>query len=77
MGGKDRVFLCSAIDADRNFAAERAAAEWAKSEYPRWKDLVETAESWRYGIKMECQNETIGFIKFAVAKADLSDSGSS
>jgi hypothetical protein len=49
--------------------SKKAAAEWAKSEYPQWKDLIETAESWRYGIEMECQNETIGFIKFAVGKA--------
>jgi len=65
------------VVANGEAVSKKVAAEWAKSEYPQWKDLIETAESWRYGIKMECRNETSRFIKFAIAKADPSDSGSS
>ena len=49
--------------------SKKTAAAWAKKEYPQWADLIETAESWHYGIKMERQADAIAFIKFAMAKA--------
>lgn len=48
--------------------SKKAAAEWAKNEYPEWKDLVETAEVWHYGIKMHRDKEVIEFIKFVIIK---------
>lgn len=47
---------------------KQAAALWAKTEYPAWKDLIEAAESWQYGIEMDRKKETIEFIKFVINK---------
>lgn len=48
--------------------SKKKAADWVKKEYPEWKDLIEIAEAWHYGLKMEHQKEVIGFIKFVVAE---------
>jgi hypothetical protein len=48
--------------------SKKAAASWAKKEYPQWKNLIEIADRWHYGVKMERQIEVIEFIKFTVAK---------
>lgn len=48
--------------------SKKVAASWVKKEYPEWMDLIEIAESWHYGIKMERQKEVIEFIKFVIAK---------
>jgi len=49
--------------------SKRVATSWAKKEYPQWKDLIETADSWHYGLQMERGDEVVGFVKFAIAKA--------
>lgn len=48
--------------------SKKVATSWAKQEYPEWKDLIEAADNWHYGIKMERQKEVIEFIKFVVDK---------
>ena len=48
--------------------SKKVATSWAKNEYPQWKDLIEVADSWHYGIKMERQKEVVEFIKFVMAK---------
>lgn len=41
--------------------------EWVpKIKEPEWKNLIETAESWHYGVEMKEQDEAIRFIKFVV-----------
>jgi hypothetical protein len=48
--------------------SKKVAALWAEKEYPQWKNLIETADNWHYGVKMERQKETVEFIKFAIVK---------
>lgn len=62
--------LCRILYAVMNNDAvsKKTAAQWVEKEYPQWKDLIEVAESWHYGLKMEQQKEVINFIKFVVAE---------
>lgn len=46
------------------------AATWAKKEYPEWSGLIEAADGWHYGIKMNREEETTEFIRFAVGIAE-------
>lgn len=50
--------------------SKKVATSWAKNEYPQWKDLIEAADSWHYGIKIERQKEVVEFIKFVMAKTN-------
>ena len=50
--------------------SKKVATSWAKNEYPQWKDLIEIATSWHYGIKMERQKEVIEFIRFVIVKVE-------
>ncbi len=50
--------------------SKKAAAEWTKSTYPEWQDLIEEAERWEYGVEMNRQNDAIAFITFAVEKVE-------
>lgn len=43
------------------------SAEWVKAQFGSpWKNLIETAESWKYGKVISSRNEAISFIKFTV-----------
>lgn len=44
------------------------AALRVKKEFPQWKNLIEAADSWHYGEKMERDKETVDFINFVIAK---------
>lgn len=48
--------------------SKRLAADWVKGRFPEWKDLVEEAEKWGYGDKMNKQPEAIAFVIFAVER---------
>lgn len=46
---------------------KKEASAWVKNKFGmRWKSLIESAEDWKYGIKMSYRNETIDFIKFTI-----------
>lgn len=48
---------------------KKIAAEWVKNKFgPPWSNLIETAESWKYGKEMLLKNEAIDFIKFVIDK---------
>ena len=47
-------------------ASKREASAWAKKTYKQWSNLVEEAERWKHGIKLDKQEETKAFIKFVV-----------
>lgn len=49
-------------------ASKRKASSWVKKTYPQWNDLVEKAENWKHGEKMEDEERIKDFIKFAVSK---------
>lgn len=49
-------------------ASKPKSADWAKKEYLEWKNLIEEAEAWHYGMEMNRQKEVGEFIKFVVEK---------
>lgn len=49
--------------------SKKVAASWIKKEHSQWKNIIETAEDWHYGLKMERQREVVEFIKFVISKA--------
>jgi predicted nucleotidyltransferase len=51
-------------------SSKTVSAEWVKSEFPQWENLIQTAQEWEYGREMKLQRETIDFIKFTVSKID-------
>lgn len=48
--------------------SKKLAATWVKAQYPKWADLINTAENWQYGTEMNLQEEVIEFIKFVIIK---------
>lgn len=48
--------------------SKKVAAQWAKSTYPHWKDLIEEAERWTYSAAMKRQADAVAFLQFAIAK---------
>jgi hypothetical protein len=41
---------------------KKVSASWVKSEFgPRWNNLIQAAQDWRYGEEMNLQEETIAF----------------
>lgn len=51
-------------------ASKKVAAKWTKATYPQWKDLIEEAEQWKYGMEMKRSNDVIAFIKFSIEKVN-------
>jgi hypothetical protein len=51
-------------------ATKDISAAYVKKAYPPWKDLIETAENWHYGIPMTENESTIEFIKFAIVEVN-------
>ena len=46
-------------------ASKKDSAAWVKNEFaPQWRDLIQTAENWKYGTEMNLQEETVAFIQF-------------
>lgn len=52
--------------------SKKKSAEWVKSAYPEWKNLIETAEDWHYGVEMKEKEETLEFLKFVIEKVNTS-----
>jgi hypothetical protein len=50
--------------------SKKIAGLWAKTSYPRWKDLIEEAESWAYGDVMKRQDDVVAFIRFAIERVN-------
>lgn len=47
--------------------SKRISADWVKREFGLpWKSLIELAQGWQYGMKMEEHDRTIEFSKFTV-----------
>lgn len=47
-------------------ASKTISTSWAKKEFKQWRDLIQTAQNWHYGKKMNLKTETIEFIKFVI-----------
>lgn len=52
-----------------DIGSKKISANWVKSKYPEWKNLIETAEKWHYGIEMKEKEKVIELIKFTIDKA--------
>ncbi len=51
-------------------SSKKISAAWAKSTFPQWKDLIETAERWVYGTEMKLHEETKEFIRFVTEQVE-------
>lgn len=60
--------LCTVISGEPR--SKNVASRWAKATYAQWKDLIEEAERWGYGIEMNRNDDVIAFIKFAIEKVN-------
>ena len=50
--------------------SKNVAGRWAKATYPQWKDLIEQAERWAYGVEMKRQADVVAFLGFAVERVN-------
>lgn len=50
--------------------SKKAAGQWAKATYPKWKNLIEEAERWAYGGEMKRQADAVAFLRFAVERVN-------
>ncbi|MBI4225639.1 DUF4111 domain-containing protein [Candidatus Roizmanbacteria bacterium] len=62
--------LCRILYTIKNdlVTSKKVSASWVKNEFNDWRNLIETAENWKYGTEVNVQNETIMFIKFILSK---------
>jgi len=52
-----------------DIASKRVAAAWAKKEFGQpWSDLIQEAEDWRYGIRINAASRAREFTKFVASK---------
>lgn len=52
-------------------SSKKVSAEWVKNNLDcHWRELIEAAESWKYGKIMSLNNEAIEFIKFTINKIE-------
>ncbi len=47
-------------------ASKREASAWAKRKFKQWGGLIEEAENWKHGTKLDKQEEIRAFIQFVV-----------
>jgi len=50
--------------------SKKVAGRWAKATYPQWQSLIEEAERWAYGDKMNRQADAVAFLRFAVERVN-------
>lgn len=46
--------------------SKKVSAIWVKKQFPQWQELIEAAEKWEYGAKMNQNSQVIGFLKFTL-----------
>lgn len=49
-----------------NVASKKVASAWVKNNFKQWDSLINEAENWKHGIKLDKQEEAKAFIKFVV-----------
>jgi len=50
--------------------SKNVSAVWVKNEFPQWNSLIETAEKWNYGAKMNLHDQAKQFIKFTIEQVN-------
>ena len=60
--------LCRIINTVVNATvlSKKKSADWVKQKYPEWKELIQTAQGWRYGLEMKQKERTLEFLKFVI-----------
>lgn len=48
-------------------ASKKVAADWAKKNYDQYAELIEKAQNWVHGNKIDVQDETLNFIRFVLS----------
>ncbi len=48
--------------------SKKKSAVWVKQKYPQWKELIQTAKEWHYGLEMKEKEKTLEFLKFVIEK---------
>jgi len=48
--------------------SKKVSADWVKTQYPQWANLINTAQNWHYGIQMLMQKETLEFLRFVISE---------
>ncbi|HEX2978554.1 MAG TPA: aminoglycoside adenylyltransferase domain-containing protein [Candidatus Babeliales bacterium] len=49
-------------------ASKKTAAAWVKITFPHWSKIIQAAEKWHDGLKMNLLDETARFIAFVIEK---------
>ncbi len=49
-----------------NLVSKKEASSWVKMNYKQWASLIEKAERWKQGIKLNKREKTKSFIKFVI-----------
>lgn len=64
--------LCRILNTVMNGTAlsKEKSANWVKQEYTEWKELIQTAEGWHYGVVMKQKEQTLEFLKFVIQKVN-------
>ncbi len=58
-----RVLHRAKVDA---VASKRVASTWVSENFSQWSGLVQEAENWKHGIKLDREDEAKAFIRFVV-----------
>lgn len=53
---------------DASLGSKKVSANWVKTKFPEWSDLIQAALSWHYGLKMSREKEAVNFLRFVIDK---------
>ena len=56
--------------------SKKVSADWVKTQYPQWTNLINTAQNWHYGIQMLMQKDVLEFLRFVITEVKLIKSDS-
>jgi hypothetical protein len=60
----------------KSAGSKDAATAWVKNKHGEWKDLINSANEWHYGMELNLQGKSIEFLNFVikqVSKTELYD----
>ena len=52
--------------------SKQDSADWVKTQFPEWVELITIAEHWKYGLEMDRKEETRRFLQFTIQIIDES-----
>jgi predicted nucleotidyltransferase len=64
--------LCRILNTVMNATtlSKKKSAVWVKQEYPKWKELIQTAGDWHFGTEMKQKDKTLEFLKFVIKEVN-------